>query len=648
MEMWLFLVLRKRETQTIARAVMMKKTETANLPYRSIPQMLLTNADKYSDRPAISFKRGGGYLTLSYQQLYTRVLMTARGLRKAGMQPGDKVAIFSENRAGWVIADLGIQSALGISVPIYATNTGVQAAYVINHSAVKIVFVSDRLQYEKLLAVREQIPQVELVVSFERFLGERHLPVYTLYQLSEVSYPIKDDEKQQIEKQITSISPEDLITVIYTSGTTGQPKGVMLTQHNMVINAWDGIQLAGEDKMSGTFLSFLPLSHVLERTAGYHSVLMGGGHIAFAEDVNKVVENIVEVKPTAMISVPRLFEKIYSRIYESIHLLSPLKRQMFHQAIEVGREYIHKKYTLHQPTGLLGLKYKIYDKLVFRKIRKRFGGNLKMFICGGAPLDKTINEFMWIIGIPVFEGYGLTETSPAVALNSLDENRFGSVGKALGDTEFKLAEDGELLIKGSAVMRGYYRDEEATAAAFVDGWFKSGDIARIDEEGYVYIIDRKKEIIVTAGGKNIAPQPLENSLKLDKYISQAYIHGDRKPFLIALLTPNMERVIEFGHSHQIDYLGVDDLVANHLVQQLFAERIEQFNQNLPPYQTIKKFVVLPREVSTEGGELTPTMKLKRKVIYDMYKEKIEQLYLHNGNGQSIRPQSENGGTNEAD
>ena len=625
----------------------MIKTETRILPYRSIPQMMQTNAEKHADQPAISFKKGGGYITLSYQQFYTRILMTARGLRKAGMQSGDRVAIFSENRAGWVIADMGIQSALGVSVPIYATNTGVQAAYVINHSGAKIVFVSDRHQYEKLLAVREQIPQVEMVVSFERFLGERNLPVYTLYQLSEISHPIQEEEKQQIERQIASIEPEDLITVIYTSGTTGIPKGVMLTQNNMAINAWYGIQGVSEEFMAGTFLSFLPLSHVLERTAGYYAVLMSGGHIAFAEDVNKVVENIVEIKPTAMISVPRLFEKIYSRIYENVHLLSPAKRQMFHKAIEVGREYVYQKYVKGEPTGLLGVKYKIYDRLVFRKIRNRFGGNLKFFISGGAPLDKTINEFMWIIGLPVFEGYGLTETSPAITMNSLHENRFGSVGKPLGDAKFKLAEDGELLVKGSAVMRGYYQDEKATEEAFIDGWFKTGDIAKIDDEGYIYIVDRKKEIIVTAGGKNIPPQPLENSLKLDKYISQAYVHGDKKPYLIAVLTPNLERLIEFGHEKNIDYLGVDDLVANDLVQQLFVERIAQFNKNLPAYESIKKFILLPREFSAEGGELTPTMKLKRKAIYNTYKDKIEQLYLYNGKGQNAQPQSENGGKNEA-
>lgn len=617
----------------------MEKTENTNLPYRSIPQMLQINAEKYADRPAISYKKGGAYLNLSYRQLYTRVLMAARGLSKAGLQPGDKVAIFSENRAGWAIADLGIQSALGVSVPIYATNTGSQAAYVINHSGAKIVFVSDRLQYEKLLGVREQIPQVELVISFDRFLGQRELPVNTLYQLSEISYPIETDDRLQIETQIASIAPEDLITIIYTSGTTGRPKGVMLTQYNMLIDAWLGLRRTGELGMRGTFLSFLPLSHVLERTAGYHAVLMCGGHIAFAESVDNVVENIAEVKPTAMISVPRFFEKIYSRIYENVHLLTPLKRKLFHRAVAVGRQYIDQKYIKQQPTGMLGFKYRFYDRLVFKKIRDRFGGNFEFFISGGAPLDKTINEFMWIIGMPIFEGYGLTETSPAVTLSSLYENRFGSVGKALEQTEFKLLDDGELLIRGPQMMRGYYRNEAATADAFIDGWFKTGDIARIDDDGFVYIIDRKKELIVTAGGKNIAPQPLENELKLDKYISQVYIHGDKRPFLVALLTPNMERLIDYSRENHIDYLGIDDLVSNHKVQQLFAERVAQFNKQLPSYQSIKQFVLLPREFSTEGGELTPTMKMKRRVIYELHKESIDKLYLKNGNGKDAEPES---------
>lgn len=608
----------------------MSSTPHANGPYQSLPQMLRRTAELHGARPALSNKRSGSYITLNYQQFYTRVLMTARGLRKAGMQCGDNVAIFSENRIGWAIADFGIQAAGGASVPIYATNTGSQAAYIINHCAAKIVFVSGRQQYEKLLGVRDQLPQVELVVSFERFLGDLKLPVYTLNQLSEVSYPLTADEKTQIEKEIDAITPDSLATVIYTSGTTGEPKGVMLSQYNLLSNATIGHQHLGGIHPEDIFLSFLPLSHVLERTAGYHSALLLGSHIAFAESVNTVIENIIEIRPTFIVSVPRLFEKIHSRIYESVHQSSPFKRNLFHRAIEIGREYVRRRYIDNQPVGLLGLKYRMYDKLVFSKIRAKFGGNLRSFICGGAPLDKTINEFMWIIGLPVFEGYGLTETSPAVTLNNRQHLRFGSVGIPLEETQLKLAEDGELLIKGPQVMRGYYKDEAATAAAMDDGWFKSGDIATIDDQGFVTIVDRKKEIIITAAGKNIAPQPLENALKLDKYISQVYVHGDRKPYLVALLTPNLERLIELAQREKLDYLAVDELVTNRRVLELFQERVELFNQTQPSYQTIKKFALLPREFSIEGGELTPTMKQKRKVIYAIHKEQIEELYLANG------------------
>ncbi|MBD1400025.1 AMP-dependent synthetase/ligase [Pelovirga terrestris] len=608
----------------------MPSTPHPNCPYQSLPQMLRRTAEQHADRPALSYKRSGSYITLNYQQFYLRVLMTARGLRKAGMQLGDNVVIFSENRIGWAIADFGIQTAGGASVPIYATNTGAQAAYIINHCAAKIVFVSGRQQYEKLLGVRDQLPQVELVVSFERFLGDLKLPVYTLNQLSEVSHPLTSDEKAQIEKNIESIAPDHLATVIYTSGTTGEPKGVMLSQYNLLINATIGHEHLGGINPDDIFLSFLPLSHVLERTAGYHSALLLGSHIAFAESVNTVLENIIEIKPTFIVSVPRLFEKIHSRIYESVHQSSSLKRQLFHRAVDIGREYVRRRYLDNQPVGLLGLKYRIYDKLVFSKIRAKFGGNLRSFICGGAPLDKTVNEFMWVIGLPVFEGYGLTETSPAVTLNNRRHLRFGSVGIPLEGTQLKLAEDGELLIKGPQVMQGYYKDDKTTAAAMDDGWFKSGDIATIDEQGFVTIVDRKKEIIITAAGKNIPPQPLENALKLDKYISQAFVYGDAKPYLVALLTPSLERLIELAQREKLDYLAVDELVTNRRVLELFKERVELFNQSQPSYQTIKKFALLPREFSIEGGELTPTMKQKRKEIYAIHKDQIDQLYLTNG------------------
>ncbi len=597
-------------------------------PYKSIPAMLRVNAERYAQRPAISYKKYGEIITLNYTEFYQRVLMAARGLRRAGMAPGDRVAIFSENRAGWAISDLGIQVARGITVPIYATNTGEQAAYVINHSGARIVFVSTRLQYEKLLEVRDQIPNVEQVVSYERFLGSRELPVYTLYQLSEISYPLTDKERAEIEGWIEQIEPQDLITVIYTSGTTGRPKGVMLTQANMVSNADTGLRkLEGLDPEE-VFLSFLPLSHVLERTAGYHAPLMSGCHIAFAESVDKVVENILDFHPSIMVSVPRLFEKIYSRIYENVHQSSAFKRWLFHRAVERGREFMLRRYIVPAPISFWQrLEHALFDRLVFAKIRARFGGKLRYFISGGAPLDKTINEFMWTIGIPTFEGYGLTETSPALTLNAPWHVRFGSVGTLLEGTEAKLAEDGELLVRGPQVMRGYYEDPQATAETFEEGWLKTGDIASIDEEGYIFIVDRKKEIIVTAGGKNIAPQPIENELRLDKYISQAFVFGDAKPYLVALLTPNIDRLLEFAKAEKLTYLDTNELVASRRTRQLFTERVEAVNTKLPPYETVKRFVLLPREFSIEGGELTPTLKLKRKVIYEKYRDKIEGLYL---------------------
>lgn len=604
----------------------------STVPYSSIPQMMQANAAKFAGQTALSYKTGGKWIALTYSQLYERVLMAARGLRKAGIVPGDRVAILSENRAGWAIADLGIQAARAVTVPIYATSTAEQVEYVLSHSGAKIVFISNRLQYEKLLKLRPQISGVELVVSFERFLGDRSLPVYTLSQLSEVSHPLTSDERVELEGEIARIAPEDLITVVYTSGTAGVPKGVMLTQFNMLHNAYAGLIKLGGMQPGEVFLSFLPLSHVLERTAGYYAALMQGAHVAFAESVEKVVENIQEIKPTVMVSVPRLFEKIYSRIYENVHLMPSVKKRLFHKAVDTGREYVHRRFIDRQPAGWLGVKYKIFDRLVFQKIRQRFGGRLRFFISGGAPLDKTINEFLWTIGIPTFEGYGLTETSPALTLNAFQGVRFGSVGTLLEGTELKLADDGELLARGPQLMRGYYRNPEVTAEAMPDGWLRTGDIARIDGDGFVYIVDRKKEIIVTAGGKNIAPQPLENELKLDKYISQGFVFGDRKPFLVALITPNPERLVEFAQQEKISHIDQEDLAANEQVRKLFAARIGLLNAKLPPYETIKKFAVLPRDFSIEGGELTPTMKLRRKIIYEKYKDKIEGLYLDNANG----------------
>ncbi len=596
------------------------------MSYQSIPAVLKDNAKKFAKKTAISYKKKGVYISLTYEDFYERILLLARGLRKFGMTPGDKVAIFSENRLDWAISDFAIQCAGGITVPIYATNTAKQAAYVINHCEARIVFCSTKTQYEKLYLIKDELPNVDLVVSFEPFMGRRSFPVFTLYQLSEIDTPLSAEDRQLIEEQIAQITQEDLITIIYTSGTTGVPKGVLLTQRNIMINAEYGIEQLGMPQQDMTTLSFLPLSHVLERTGGYYATLMNGNHIAFAESALTVMDNMAEVRPTSMVSVPRLFEKIYSRIHEGVSQMPPARQKIFHRAIEIGREYVNKKYITKEPLGLLGLKYKIFDKLVFEKIRTRFGGRLSYFLCGGAPLDKTICEFMWIIGLPVYNGYGLTETSPALTISGAGMVRFDSVGKPLRETELKLAEDGELLAKGPQVMLGYYKNDEATLDSIQDGWFRTGDIAKIDEEGFVYIIDRKKELIVTAGGKNIAPQPIENELKLDKFISQAIVFGDCKPYLVAVITANIETLAIYAKEENISYKNSEDLVQNPKIKELYASRIKELNKSYPPYKTIKYFAVVANDFSIEGGELTPTLKLKRKVILEKYKDIIEDLY----------------------
>jgi len=596
------------------------------IPYRSIPDMLRQHAARFDAKPAVKYRKQGSYVILSYAQYYDRALMVARGLRKVQVHPGDTVAILSENRAGWIIADMGILCAAAVTVPIHAASTPEQVAYLLNHSEARVVFVSGKAQYRKLLKIRDEIPLLQLVVSFERFLGEASLPVTTFYQLSEIDDPILDQEKAELEEVIDGIAPDALMTLIYTSGTTGEPKGVMLSHQNILFDVWHTIKKAGVLSDHEVLLSFLPLSHVLERSVGYYLAIMKGGLLAFADSIEKVAENMVEVQPSLIVSVPRLFEKIYSRIFESVHQLSLFKRTMFRRALAIGRRYIYATYIDKNAGAWLRIQYAIADRVIFSKLRKRFGGNLKLSCCGGAPLDRNINEFFWIIGIPILEGYGLTETSPVVCTNNFEELRFGSVGTPLESTEITVATDGEILIMGPQVMIGYYKDPAATQEAFQDGWFKTGDVGHL-EDRFLFITDRKKELIITAGGKNIAPQPIENLLKRDKYISQAFVYGDRKPYLTALLVPTIERLLEFALEKNIDYNDLDDLVVHEPVLRLYQQRVAAINANLAPHETIKKFVLLPRDFSLDAGELTPTLKLKRKVISDNYKEKIERMYV---------------------
>ncbi len=599
-----------------------------NIPYSSVPDMLRSNAAKFRDKPALRYRQEGEFTSLTYGSFYERILMVARGLKKSGVKPGDRVAILSENRQEWVTADMGILALGCVTVPIYPSNTPEQVEYVLNHSEARIIFVSSKAQYSKLLTIRESVPNLELVVCFDQFPGEPALPLRTFYQLSEVEQPVTESEKKELEAGIDSIGLDDTLTLIYTSGTTGVPKGVILTHCNILFAAFYTSKKTGVLNQSDMNISFLPLSHILERTVGYYMPMLNGSLMAFADSMDKVPENMLELKPTCAVSVPRVFEKIYSRIHENVRQLPQVKQKLFHWAVGVGKEYVEARYISKREPRFLSFKYHIADRLVLKKLRERFGGNMKLFCCGGAPLDKTINEFFWSIGLPILEGYGLTETSPVLCFNNFEQVRFGSVGTTLEHTEVKVEADGELLFRGPQVMKGYYKNDAATSEALRDGWFHTGDIGHV-ENGFIYITDRKKELIITAGGKNIAPQPIENKLTMDKYIANALVFGDRKPYLCALLVPDMERLIEHAREQHIQYKGVEDLVAHESILQLYEGRIAEINTGLARYETIKKFTLLHHDFSVEGGELTCTLKLRRKVIREKHKEKIEKMYAGN-------------------
>jgi long-chain acyl-CoA synthetase len=599
------------------------------LPFRTVPELVRRQAAERGARPALKYRKQGAWATLGYGALYERVLMAARGLARVGIRPADRVAILSENRAGWVIADLGILCAGAVTVPIYPTNTPDQVQYVLEHSGARVVFVSSRAQYAKLVAIRGRIPKVELVVSFERFLGDPSLPLCTFYQLSEIDHPTTAEERAELEAGIERIGAGDLATIIYTSGTTGVPKGVALTHLNLISGAWLGRLRVPQLGDREVMLSCLPLSHVLERVDGYYMTLAYGCLMALADSIEKVPENLREVRPTVMFGVPRLFEKIHARVFAEIGRASALKRRIFQWAVAVGREHVRARYVERRRSPWLGLPYRLADRLVFATLRERFGGNLKVFVCGGAPLDPAINEFFWIAGLPILEGYGLTESSAAVTLNTFEAIRFGSVGRPLEHVQVRTDADGELLIRAPQIMSRYERDPAGTEQVLEDGWLRTGDVGRI-EDGFVFITDRKKELIITAGGKNIAPQHVEAELKKDRYVSQAFVHGDRRPYLTALLTPNVERLVEWARAERIAYVDVDDLVINDAVVRHLTARVAAANARLARHEQVKRFVLLPREFSLEAGELSPALKLRRRVIFEKHREKFEQMYADAG------------------
>lgn len=596
----------------------------------TIPQLFFSSVRERPREDLFASKDAEGvYRNVSSQEAQRRVRAVRLGLESLGIGRGDRVAILAENRLEWALADLGIMGLGAVDVPIYPTLLPDAIRYILRDCRPKAVFVSTDEQARKIASIRDDLPFLGDVIAFDP-VGVPD--VMAMDKLMQIGANLAEKHPQSPADDVGPAVGEDPCSIIYTSGTTGNPKGVVLSHWNFVSNVLTAATLfpvGPEDRM----LSFLPLSHVFERMAGYYFPLHVGAGIAYAESVETVAADMGLVKPTLMVSVPRLYEKIFARVNTAAMAGGPIKRNIFLWARAVGQRWGEIVRAGGRVPTHLAVQYRIADKLVFSKLRERTGGRLRFFVSGGAPLSDHINEFFYAAGLKVLEGYGLTETSPVLTCNTLEHFRVGSIGKVIPETELRIADDGEIVVRGPQVMIGYYGDEEATREVLTeDGWFHTGDIGHIDDEGFVYITDRKKDLIVTASGKNIAPQPMEGAFKRNKFISQIVVLGDRRPYLICLIVPNLENLEAWAAERKLSWTDTDDLLRNPEVRAKYQRGLDRTNTKFPSFSTVKKFALLKDEFTLESGELTPTLKVKRRVIQDRHAELIDTLYAEEFRG----------------
>jgi long-chain acyl-CoA synthetase len=577
-----------------------------------------------SARPiAARAKRDGAWLELTYDQLSERVQDLSLGLLELGIKPGDRVAILSENRPEWAIADYACLTARCTDVPIYPTLPGKQVEYPLCDSGAVAIFVSTRQQLEKVQALRQRVPALRHIIAFEPGLSGSG--VLSLDQVCERGRAARS-RRPTWKADALKVSPDDLATLIYTSGTTGDMKGVMLTHGNITSNVTTSCRLFTFAE-SDECLSFLPLSHIFERMFGHYCMFHSGVLINYAESLDTVAADMERWRPMLMASTPRLYEKIYARVLERVRSGSALKRRLFFWAKAVGERMVDLQMDNQPVPPALAAKHWVADRLVFAKLRGRTGGRLRFFISGGAPLSPEIARFFHGAGMPILEGYGLTETSPVIAVNTFKHMRLGTVGLPIPGVEVKIAEDGEIITRGPNVMVGYYQKPEATAEALdQEGWFRTGDIGMLDPDGFLRITDRKKDIIVTAGGKNIAPQPIEGLAKTSKFVSNAVMLGDRRRFPIMLVVPNLQTLTAWAAGQGIQANDPDHLLSLPEVQSKMDREVRTTLRDLASFEVPKKLLLLPSDFTIETGELTPTLKIKRRVVEQRHRAAIEALY----------------------
>ncbi len=596
--------------------------------FNTIPQLFKYLTEEYSKETnsyVLKHKVDDKYVGISYDQLREETELLAFGLSFLGVKKDDKVAIISENRPEWVYGDFAILGLGAIDVPLYPSLTSDSVEFILNNSESKGIIVSNKFQLNKLLKIRDKCRSLKFIIILNAKDYDPNIKdLYTFKDAQELGRKYKKENENLFKETLALAKPDDICTIIYTSGTTGVPKGVVLTHNNILSNVQAALESFPIDK-NDVFLSFLPLCHIFERMAGYYTAFSCGGTICYAESIETVAQNMIEVKPTIMTTVPRLFERIYSKIIKNVESQPEKKQKIFYWAIEVGREYAKAKKAKKIPIAL-SVKHKLADKLVFKKLREKTGGNLRFFISGGAALPRELGEFFAAVGLLIIEGYGLTESSPVIAANRLDAYKFGTVGQAMPGVQIKIAEDGEILAKGPNIMQGYYKNKKETEVTIKDGWLYTGDIGVFDQDGFLVITDRKKHLFKTSAGKYIAPTPIENIFLASKYIDQFVLIGDRRMFLTALIVPDFEALKEYADSHNIKYSTVEELTKDEEIYKLLEKDMDQFQKKLANFERVRKFVMLDRPFTIESGEITPSMKVKRKFIEERYEDLIEQMY----------------------
>jgi long-chain acyl-CoA synthetase len=592
----------------------------------TLAKMFWNRIERSGDQPAEQAKRDGVWKTLTWKEVGQAVRELAAGLLALGRKKGDAVGILSASRAEWVHADFAIFSVGCVTIPIYPTYPADLIQYIVNDAGVRTLFVEDTTQLAKVLEVQGKMEGLEQIILIQAEAGKTPNPrVQTWEQLRRLGRDSLDRVRGELEARLAGGRSDDVATIVYTSGTTGPPKGVVQTHGNHMA-ALDSAAQTTSIAEGDVHLLFLPLAHSFARLEAFIGIHRGLT-TAFAENIDKLRDNLPEVRPHFICSVPRVFEKVYAGVLAKAEAGSPLKKKIFRWAVGVGKEVSRVKQAGQPVPGLLAFKYRLASKLVFSKMQAALGGRLRFAVSGGAPLSREIAEFFHAAGILILEGYGLTETCPVLTNNREGKFKFGSVGLALPGVEIRIAPDGEILGRGGNIAKGYFKKPDATAEVFLaDGWFATGDIGKLDEDGFLFITDRKKDLIVTAGGMNIAPQNIENLLKGDPFVSQVMVYGDRRPFPVALITLNPDELTAFAKAEGILTPDAGALTRHPRVVERVSRIVEERNAELQSYAKIKKFTILAGDFTVENGFLTPTLKVKRKVIRDKYQDALDQLY----------------------